>query len=92
MELLAGASDDATLRRMELLTTGLPMLRIDPELDYRDAATIYRSARRAGMTIRRLNDCLITAVALRHDATLWHKDADFVALAGIAPLLHEDLR
>jgi predicted nucleic acid-binding protein len=37
-------------------------------------------------------DCLIAGIALRHDATLWHRDADFVAISAIAPLDSVDLR
>lgn len=86
MELLAGVTDEAALLKVELLTSGLPLLGVQPELDYRDAATIYRSARRSGRTVRRLNDCLIAAIAMRHHATLWHKDADFDVIATVVPL------
>jgi predicted nucleic acid-binding protein len=81
MELLAGVTDDKALSALEALTTGLPMISVDPRLDYRDAATIYRAVRRRGQTVRRLNDCLIAAIALRAGATLVHKDADFDVIA-----------
>lgn len=43
--------------------------------DYTDAAQLYRSARAGGMTVRKLADCLVAAVALRHGAEIWHKVA-----------------
>lgn len=42
------------------------------------------SARGSGT--RSLADCLIAAVAVRHDAALLHKDRDFVFLAAVSPL------
>jgi len=77
MELLAGA--DTLLRRdaLERLTTGLPLLGVDPHLDFRTAAGILVEARREGRTIRSLIECLIASVAIRNDVELLHKDADY---------------
>lgn len=86
MELLAGATNDRALAQIEMLTDGLPIVGVDPRLDYRDAAAIFRTVRRSGKTVRRLNDCLIAAVALRHDIAVVHKDADFEAIAKATPL------
>ena len=86
MELLAGAPDERALDRLEVLVSGLALLAVDARLDYRDAATIYRTARRRGLTVRKLVDCLIAAVALRTGARLVHKDADFEVIATVVPL------
>lgn len=83
MEILAGALDDDRHAKLELLVNGLRSLRIDDALDFRSAATIYRTARRAGQTIRSINDCLIAAVSIRHGATIVHRDGDFEAIAAI---------
>lgn len=83
MEILAGALDDERHAKLERLVNGLPSLRFDEVLDFRSAATIYRTARRSGQTIRSINDCLIAAVALRHGASIVHRDADFEAIATI---------
>jgi len=91
MELLAGASA-ASLPKLERLSDGLPVLSVVPELDYRDAAALYRAARRSGRTVRRLADCVIAAVALRTGATVVHKDVDFEVLADVVPLQHHSLR
>jgi predicted nucleic acid-binding protein len=92
MELLAGAPDERVLERLEVLVSGLPLLRVDAHLDYRDAATIYRTARRRGLTVRKLVDCLIAAVALRTGTRLVHKDVDFEAIASVVPLDAVSLR
>ena len=86
MEILAGASD-AAYSRLERLVNGLQSLGVDAALDFRSAAQLYRAARRSGKTIRSMTDCLIAAVALRHDATLVHKDADFDILAEMTDLI-----
>jgi len=81
MELLAGAPNPRALRELEILTAGLALLSVDVTVDYHDAAAIYRATRSAGHTVRRMNDCLIAAVAARNGATLVHRDADFDIIA-----------
>jgi predicted nucleic acid-binding protein len=39
--------------------------------------------------VRSLLDCLIAAIAIRHDATLVHRDRDFDTLAAVSPLRAE---
>jgi predicted nucleic acid-binding protein len=81
MELLAGAARPDTLGQLERTLDSLPLLSVDAIVDYRDAARIYRAARERGRTIRKLLDCLIAAVALRHGAVLVHDDVDFDVIA-----------
>lgn len=90
MELLCGSV--AELMNVQRLLSMLTVLSIDPPRDYFDAAAIYRSARAIGRPIRKMNDCLIAAVALRTGAELWHKDADFEAIAAVSALKSVDLR
>jgi len=45
------------------------------------AADIYRQGRRRGLTIRSSVDCLIAAIAIEHNVTVWHGDRDFGAIA-----------
>jgi predicted nucleic acid-binding protein len=54
-----------------------------------EAAQLYRSARRAGITVRSGVDCLIAACAIRHNAAVLHRDRDFAALSRISPLRAE---
>ncbi len=86
MELLAGAADRTALARIEQLTDGLPSLAFEPILDFRSAAALHRLARSGGESVRSIADCLIAAVALRHDAMLVHKDRDFEVLARVTSL------
>lgn len=86
MEILSGAGDDAAHRRLEQLVNGLPSLTVDTAIDFRVAADIYRASRRAGTTIRNLNDCLIAAAAIRHGVRILHRDADFEAIAAMTSL------
>ena len=72
------------LRDLETLTAGLALLSVDITVDYHDAAAIHRAARSAGRTIRRMNDCVIAAVAARTSGTLVHRDADFDVIADVA--------
>lgn len=51
-----------------------------------EAAQLYRAGRRAGVTIRSSVDCLIAACALRHAATVLHRDRDFDNIGRISPL------
>ncbi|HEU0086133.1 MAG TPA: PIN domain nuclease [Pseudonocardiaceae bacterium] len=85
MELLAGATNDHVVKKLEELITGLRLLPVDAAADYRDAAAIYRTVQRGGRTVRKLLDCLIASVAVRTGATLVHHDRDFDVLAACLP-------
>jgi predicted nucleic acid-binding protein len=86
MELLAGGDTPRRAEVIEQLVNGLPVLSVDPDVDFRSAATIFLAVRRTGRTPRSLVDCLIAATAVRHDVELLHADADFVAIAATWPL------
>jgi predicted nucleic acid-binding protein len=92
MEILSGAVDDAAHAKLERLVNGLPSLIVDAAVDFRTAAQIYRAARRAGQTIRSINDCLIAAVAIRHSANVVHRDADFDVIVAMAGLVATSFR
>ena len=85
MEVLAGARDEphlTELRRLLARSTMLPTL----SRHYETAAGIFRAGRVQGLTIRRLNDCLIAAVAIDYGASLLHADRDFAAIAEVTEL------
>lgn len=84
MELLAGARPQS-LASLELLVAGLPVVGVEPLLDFPAAAGAYRAARAGGATVRSLVDCLIAVVAVRHGVPLLHRDADFDVLAAVLP-------
>ena len=60
-----------------------PVLRLD---DFALAADLYRTARGAGVAVRKTLDCLIAAPCVRTGAPLLHADADFDRLASCTPL------
>ncbi len=80
MEVLAGARDERHLIQLRGLLARATMLPTTPD-DYELAASMYRSCRTHGETVRKLIDCLIAAVAVRSGATVLHADVDFEALA-----------
>lgn len=86
LELLAGARDERHARELRRLLNRCRLLPVEEPSDYEAAASLYRTCRRAGTTIRRLPDCLIAAVAIRAGAVVLHQDTDFDAIARHAPL------
>lgn len=86
MEILAGARDEADRDRLRRLLHGQEFLAVDGPADYESAAELYRLCRREGETPRKLTDCLIAVVAIRHDAELLCEGADFLVIARHAPL------
>jgi predicted nucleic acid-binding protein len=85
-EILQGIKDDGVLLAVERQLLALDLLRLEGLDDFRNAAQLYRAARRQGLTIRRTTDCLIATVAVRADRPLLHNDADFDNLALVSPL------
>jgi hypothetical protein len=51
-----------------------------------EAASLYRAARRAGLTVRSGVDCLIATCALRNGLVVLHHDRDFDLLARVSSL------
>ena len=92
MEVLAGARNERHLIQLRGLLARATMLPTTPA-DYDAAASMYRSCRARGETVRRLIDCLIGAVAVRAGAEILHADVDFSALERHTDVqLHPDCR
>ena len=85
-EILQGIRDDAQISRIRSLLLYYPIIRMENLATFEQAAMIYRVCRRRGFTIRKTIDCLIAAVCLANDVELFHKDADFTAIARVFPL------
>ena len=86
LELLAGARDDRHVSDLQRLLARCSFVALEERTDHEAAAALYRACRRAGVTIRRLSDCLIATVAMRTGCTLLHQDGDFDAIARHAAL------
>ena len=86
-EVLQGAKSD---KEYNLLRDYLSSQRFfhpqDAVKTYEDAARIYFSCRKKGVTIRNTIDCLIAQIALEQDLALLHNDRDFDAMAPIIKL------
>jgi predicted nucleic acid-binding protein len=81
LELLAGARSDRDEEEIRLMLLGLTMLRLDGLAGYERAASIYRSCRRSGDTLRTVLDCLVAVPAIDAGAPVLHRDRDFDVLA-----------
>ncbi len=79
LEILSGVRDDAALRK---ITSNLNALRrvsaVDGDWD--EAAALYRTCRRNGVTIRSVVDCLIARLTMREGALLLANDRDFAMM------------
>lgn len=86
-EVLQGFRDEAAFRKARAAMHNLPTVDVPLDQGVFDAAVdLYRSARRAGLTVRSSVDCLIAASAIRHDLCVLHRDRDFAALAKVSAL------
>ena len=85
-EVLQGLRSEREARLVERHLRAFPILRLADLEDLVLAARLYRSARRAGITLRKTLDCLIAAPCVRTNAPLLHADDDFDRLATCTPL------
>ena len=86
-EVLQGFRDERAYQTARDAMYALPIVAAPLSAQVVDQANdLYRSARRAGFTIRSGVDCLIAACALRHSLTVLHHDRDFDLLAKISAL------
>lgn len=89
MEVMAGAKTSAHAQKLGEQLAQLPLLAVRGFEDFKRAAEMYRVCRSRGATIRKLMDCLIAAIALRHGASILHLDRDFSVLAKHTALSEE---
>jgi predicted nucleic acid-binding protein len=86
MELYAGVRNPREEQRVRRIVQGVPLLATNGLEDFEYAASLFRTCRRGGETVRKLVDCLIAAVAIRNDVPVLHSDSDFDILARHTPL------
>ena len=86
-EVLQGFRDERAYQTARDAMYALPIVAAPLSAQVVDQAIdLYRSARRAGFTVRSGVDCLIAACAIRHSLTVLHHDRDFDLLAKISAL------
>lgn len=86
MEVLAGARTEQHLNDLTHLLERCRFHPSRPLFDSTGAADVYRTCRRSGFTPRRLNDCVIAAIALEHDLSILHAARDFAGIAEVTGL------
>lgn len=82
MEIVSGARTDGEESDLRGLLARCALLPFETPTDFDGAASIYRSCRRSGITVRGTVDCMIATVAMRHGATLLAWDKDLARIAG----------
>jgi len=88
-EVLQGFRDEAAFRLAREAMMALPIVESPLQSEVvLEAVSLYRAARRQGVTVRSCVDCVIAACALRHGLEVLHHDRDFAHLARVAPLRH----
>jgi predicted nucleic acid-binding protein len=86
-EVLQGFREEWAYRVARKSLLALPIAEAPLRIEvFLEAAELFRSARRAGLTVRSGVDCLIAACALRNGLTVAHCDRDFDLLARVSPL------
>jgi hypothetical protein len=80
LELLVGLSVPARAAMAGILA-GCRFLPQEGYFDVEDAVDLFDRCRRGGETIRSPNDCLIAAIAIRHEVPVLHRDRDFDTLS-----------
>ncbi|HEY1921030.1 MAG TPA: PIN domain nuclease [Streptosporangiaceae bacterium] len=90
MEVLAGARTDARQADLHRLLLRFHLCPFDTAADFDGAARIYRRCRQSGITPRRMIDCMIAAVAHRHQAALLACDSDMEQVANVIGISLDD--
>jgi predicted nucleic acid-binding protein len=85
-EILQGLRSEREASLVEKHIRRFPIFRLSDLDDFASAASLYRRARKRGVTITSGIDCLIAAVCIRENAPILHADDDFDRLATCTPL------
>ncbi len=80
-EILQGIRDDRHFKETRDSLLSFKRFSLKCPESYIEAAALYRSCRKKGLTIRRPVDCLIAQVAIENGLVLLHNDRDFEAIA-----------
>ena len=76
-EMLQGIRHDKQYQHLKEVLSYFTILQFPPTQAGIEAAELYRSLRKKGLTIRKSNDCLIAFFAIEFSIPLVHLDKDF---------------
>ena len=79
-EVLQGIRSDVDYRKTKDYFESLILMPMR-KATFERSASLYRSLRKKGVTIRKPIDCMIASVAIEHDLPLLHNDRDFDQIA-----------
>jgi hypothetical protein len=79
-EILQGIKEKRAYEKTKAILSGLIFLPMERET-FLFAATIYRTCRSRGITIRNSTDCMIAATCIQYGVRLLHHDKDFESIA-----------
>jgi predicted nucleic acid-binding protein len=85
-EILQGVRDTETFEMLSERMMSLHFLDGDPKIMAINAAKIYVSLRKRGVTIRKSMDCLTASYALTFGVSFYHADRDFDNVSRHFPL------
>lgn len=85
-EILQGIRDDKVNSETREYLLDYPIYDPSGIVTYIEAANIYRRCLKKGKTVRRTIDCVIAAIALENDLTVFHNDSDFDQIAACTAL------
>ena len=92
-EVLQGFREESAFRAAREAMLALP--RVESPLSlavFEQALGLYRTSRRAGLTVRSGVDCVIAACAIRHDLEVLHVDRDYALLASVSTLRTREIK
>ena len=80
-EVLQGLRADSKFESLKSQFLNMAIFTADQVQVAIEAAQLYRSLRKKGVTIRKPNDCIIAWYAIANNVKLLHNDADFDLIA-----------
>ena len=85
-EVLQGIQEDKFYDLVRKIIFGFKFLDFDSYQNAIKAADLYRYLRKKGITIRKVNDCLIASICIQNNFILLHNDKDFDNIAKFTSL------
>jgi len=80
-EILQGIMDEKESAEIKQYLMEFPIYNPVGIETYIEAANIYKKCAKKGRTVRKTIDCLIAAIAIENNLTLFHNDRDFDTIA-----------